>query len=96
MQNPVRRAHFGPDARSFSGVVTWGATNTTEDSMSEYGKVVILGTGIMGRALAERLLGQGLEVTVWNRTASRAEPLAELGATIAATPAEAVAGADTV
>ncbi|SDB81226.1 3-hydroxyisobutyrate dehydrogenase [Raineyella antarctica] len=64
--------------------------------MSAYGKVVILGTGIMGRALTERLLGQGVDVTVWNRTASRAEPLAELGATVAATPAEAVAGADTV
>lgn len=64
--------------------------------MGAYGKVVILGTGIMGRALAERLLGQGVDVTVWNRTAERARPLAELGATVAATPAEAVAGADVV
>lgn len=64
--------------------------------MSAFGKVVILGTGIMGRALAERLLGQGVDVTVWNRTVERARPLAELGATVAATPAEAVADADVV
>ncbi|WOP19246.1 NAD(P)-dependent oxidoreductase [Raineyella sp. LH-20] len=64
--------------------------------MSGLGKVVILGTGIMGRALAERLLGRGVDVTVWNRTAERAEPLAEFGATVAATPAEAVASADIV
>lgn len=64
--------------------------------MSTFGKVVILGTGIMGRALAERLLGRGLDVTVWNRTNERARPLAELGATVAATAADAVAGADVV
>ncbi|WOQ17413.1 NAD(P)-dependent oxidoreductase [Raineyella sp. W15-4] len=64
--------------------------------MNGFGKVVILGTGIMGRALAERLLGQGVEVTVWNRTAERALPLAEFGATVAGTPAAAVVGADVV
>lgn len=64
--------------------------------MGAFGKVGILGTGIMGRALAERLLGEGVEVTVWNRTPERAAPLAERGARVAATPAEAVEGADAV
>ena len=64
--------------------------------MSQFGKIAILGTGIMGTALAKRLLGQGLEVSVWNRTAERAEPLAALGATVAFTAAEAVAGAEVV
>lgn len=65
-------------------------------SMGQYDKVVVLGTGSMGTALAERLLGQGLAVTVWNRTAERAAPLAEVGATVAASLAEAVADAGTV
>lgn len=64
--------------------------------MSRFGTVVILGTGIMGTALAQRLLGEGAEVVVWNRTRERAEPLAALGASVAATPAEAVAHADVV
>ncbi|GAA2180521.1 NAD(P)-dependent oxidoreductase [Brooklawnia cerclae] len=64
--------------------------------MSVYGKVVVLGTGIMGTALAGRLLGQGENVTVWNRTPERAASLAAAGATVAATPAEAVTGADVV
>ena len=64
--------------------------------MSQFGKVAILGTGIMGTALAKRLLDQGLEVSVWNRTTERAEPLAALGATVALTSAEAVEGADVV
>ncbi|WP_067819291.1 NAD(P)-dependent oxidoreductase [Actinomadura kijaniata] len=58
--------------------------------------VALLGTGIMGAAMARNLLRAGLDVTVWNRTRERAEPLAADGATVAATPAEAVADADVV
>lgn len=47
-----------------------------------------IGTGRMGYALATRLLNAGCDVAVWNRTRSKAEPLAELGATIVDTPAE--------
>jgi 3-hydroxyisobutyrate dehydrogenase/2-hydroxy-3-oxopropionate reductase len=43
----------------------------------------------MGERIARRLLDAGHELVVWNRTAARAEPLSELGATVAATPAEA-------
>lgn len=58
--------------------------------------IAVLGTGHMGAAIAGRLLATGHRVSVWNRTAAKAAPLAELGAGIAATPAEAVAGADLV
>ncbi|AGL15230.1 3-hydroxyisobutyrate dehydrogenase [Actinoplanes sp. N902-109] len=58
--------------------------------------VAVLGTGIMGTGMARSLLRAGLSVTVWNRSATKAEPLAADGATVAATPAEAVAGADVV
>ncbi len=46
------------------------------------------GTGRMGYALASRLLTAGYDVAVYNRTRAKAEPLAELGATIVDTPAE--------
>ncbi len=58
--------------------------------------VALLGTGLLGRGFAERLLEEGHAVRVWNRTASKAAPLAEYGATVARTPAEAVEGAERV
>lgn len=59
-------------------------------------KIAYLGLGIMGRGMAGNLLKAGYPVTVWNRTAERAGPLVEQGATQARTPAEAVAGAEVV
>ena len=55
--------------------------------------VAVLGTGIMGAAMARNLLGAGMEVRVWNRSREKAEPLAGSGATVADSPAEAVGGA---
>lgn len=59
-------------------------------------KVTVLGTGIMGASMARNLARAGFEVTVWNRDASRARPLADDGATVAPDPGSAVAGADVV
>jgi 3-hydroxyisobutyrate dehydrogenase len=47
-----------------------------------------VGTGRMGYALATRLLEAGCDVAVYNRTRAKAEPLAEVGATIVDGPAE--------
>ena len=47
-----------------------------------------IGVGRMGFALASRLALAGCDVTVWNRTSAKAEPLADAGATIADSPAE--------
>ena len=47
-----------------------------------------LGTGRMGSALAQRLLAAGCELAVYNRTKAKAEPLADSGATVVATPAD--------
>lgn len=55
--------------------------------------VAAIGTGRMGAAMVGRLVGAGHTVTVWNRTPSRAQGL---GAAVAATPREAVAGASVV
>ncbi|OII04081.1 3-hydroxyisobutyrate dehydrogenase [Curtobacterium sp. MCBA15_008] len=50
----------------------------------------------MGAGVAGSLLREGHEVTVWNRTADKAAPLAERGATVATDPAAAVADAEVV
>ncbi|MFF9590721.1 NAD(P)-dependent oxidoreductase [Streptomyces sp. NPDC014646] len=59
-------------------------------------RVAVLGTGIMGSAMARSLLRAGLDVHAWNRTRARALPLAADGATVAETAADAVRGADVV
>ena len=58
--------------------------------------VGVVGLGTMGGGMASRLLDRGHQVTVYNRTASRAEPLRERGATVLATPAEVAARVDVV
>ena len=59
-------------------------------------KTAFLGLGRMGSAIARLLVKGGEDVTVWNRTASRAEPLRQAGATVADTATDAVARADIV
>jgi len=56
-------------------------------------RTAVLGMGNMGRAVAERLLGAGHEVTVWNRTAGRAGSLLAAGAREASDAAQAAAQA---
>jgi 3-hydroxyisobutyrate dehydrogenase len=60
------------------------------------GTIAFLGLGGMGTPMARRLLSTGHRLTVWNRTTTRAEALAADGATVAATPADAVRDADVV
>jgi 3-hydroxyisobutyrate dehydrogenase-like beta-hydroxyacid dehydrogenase len=59
-------------------------------------KIGFLGLGNMGAVMAKRLMDAGHELTVWNRTASRCEPLVAAGAKVAATPAEAARGNEVV
>ena len=58
--------------------------------------VSVLGTGIMGAAMARSIARAGHTVRAWNRTRAKAEPLAADGAHIVDTPAEAVRDADVV
>ncbi|MBM2577845.1 NAD(P)-dependent oxidoreductase [Jannaschia sp. Os4] len=55
--------------------------------------IALIGTGLMGAPMARNLVAAGHTLTVWNRTASKAEGL---GATVATSPREAVAGAPIV
>jgi 3-hydroxyisobutyrate dehydrogenase-like beta-hydroxyacid dehydrogenase len=52
--------------------------------------ITVIGLGNMGSCLARTFLDGGLSVTVWNRTADKAEPLVDRGAQAAATAAEAI------
>jgi len=57
-------------------------------------KVSLMGLGLMGRPMGHNLLKAGFPLTVWNRTASRADSLVAAGAKLAATAREAAASAD--
>ena len=56
-------------------------------------RVAVVGLGGMGSRIARRLIDAGHELTVWNRTAAKAEPL---GVPIAESPAEAASQAEVV
>jgi 3-hydroxyisobutyrate dehydrogenase len=58
--------------------------------------VAFIGTGLLGGSMVEGMLRRGDTVTVWNRTESKARALETFGATVAATPEDAVAAAERV
>lgn len=59
-------------------------------------RIGFIGLGIMGRGMARNLLAAGFTVRVWNRTASRMEPLVEAGATAGSNPADVATHSDIV
>ncbi|MFP2932990.1 NAD(P)-dependent oxidoreductase, partial [Pyxidicoccus sp. 3LG] len=59
-------------------------------------KIAFVGLGNMGLPMAKNLLAAGHELSVWNRTQAKAEPLREQGARVAGTPADAARGAEVV
>ena len=68
----------------------------SRDERDEQVRVAILGTGIMGSAMARNLVAAGLRTTVWDRSPQVTTPLAAAGARVAESPAEAVKDADVV
>jgi 3-hydroxyisobutyrate dehydrogenase len=66
------------------------------NSPSEGVAAAVLGTGIMGSAMARNLVAAGLSTTVWDRSPDATAPLAEAGAAVAASPSEAVRDARVV
>jgi len=59
-------------------------------------KIAFLGTGLMGSGFVRRLLSEGHEVAVWNRSIAKAQALQDGGARVCADAADAVRGADRV
>jgi 2-hydroxy-3-oxopropionate reductase len=56
-------------------------------------RIAFLGTGLMGSRMAPRLAAAGYELTVWNRSRAKGEPLAAVGARVAGSAAQAALGA---
>ncbi|HEU5019445.1 MAG TPA: NAD(P)-binding domain-containing protein, partial [Pseudolabrys sp.] len=59
-------------------------------------KIGVAGLGVMGSALAARLIDLGHDVSVWNRSAEKAKPLVEAGAKVAGSPAKLAEANDAV
>ncbi len=59
-------------------------------------KLALLGTGLMGRPMAHRLLQAGHSLSVYNRTVDKTAELARAGATVVSIPAAALRGAEAV
>ncbi|XP_020534008.1 glyoxylate/succinic semialdehyde reductase 2, chloroplastic isoform X2 [Jatropha curcas] len=57
-------------------------------------RVGFLGMGIMGSPMAQNLIKAGCNVTVWNRTKSKCDPLISLGAQYKPSPEEVTASCD--
>jgi len=65
-----------------------------ESGASSKAKVGLIGLGLMGQPIGMNLLKAGHALTVWNRTASRANELVAMGAKLARSPKEAAAASD--
>jgi hypothetical protein len=59
-------------------------------------KIAFIGLGNMGTGIAQCILKSGHDLIVWNRTATKTDPLVALGARAATTAREAAAAADVV
>jgi 3-hydroxyisobutyrate dehydrogenase len=59
-------------------------------------RVAFLGLGVMGQAMAGRLLQAGFPVQVWNRSPGRADDMRSAGAAVASSPAQAAKDADVI
>src|SRR5882672_11096893 len=73
-----------------------GSTGVDSNGRLAMASVAFLGTGLLGGAMVEGMLRRGDRVTVWNRTEAKARALEAFGAKVAATPGDAVDGADRV
>lgn len=59
-------------------------------------RIGFAGLGLMGSRMARQFLDKGFPLTVWNRTGDRCRPLAEAGASVAATPRALAEASDVV
>jgi 3-hydroxyisobutyrate dehydrogenase len=67
-----------------------------EHPQPEKARVGLLGAGLMGAAMAHRLLDQGIPVIAWDRSSEHVRALGGLGAAQASGPGEVVSGAGVV
>ncbi|XP_072971325.1 probable 3-hydroxyisobutyrate dehydrogenase-like 1, mitochondrial [Typha angustifolia] len=82
-----------PHLLRFTTAAAMGSSSTITPSNTRVGWI---GTGVMGRSMAGHLISAGFSLTVFNRTASKAQPLLDLGAKIAPSPHAVAAASDVV
>jgi 3-hydroxyisobutyrate dehydrogenase-like beta-hydroxyacid dehydrogenase len=100
MLRRAQEAFVTPDDRSKTTIgpgvkIDPGANVRRTRNIGPGSNVGLIGLGLMGRPMGLNLLKAGYSLTVWNRTASRAESLVAAGAKLAHSPQE-VAGASDV
>lgn len=81
-----------PDASQ--NTTSSGANGKSVRKIAPGSKVGLIGLGLMGRPMGLNLLKAGYSLTVWNRTATRAESLVAAGAKLAQSPREVAAASD--
>jgi len=88
MQLALDRAQLLDDAGTLTAL--------PDDKEEQHMRVGVAGLGRMGSAIAARLMEVGHQITAWNRSADKVEPLARTGARIAASPSELVGQVEAV
>jgi D-arabinose 1-dehydrogenase-like Zn-dependent alcohol dehydrogenase len=88
-----------PDSRANTTIgpgvkIAPGAKVSSTRKIGPGSKVGLIGLGLMGRPMGHNLLKAGYLLTVWNRTASRAESLVAAGAKLANSPQDVAAASD--
>lgn len=82
-----------PEERPKTSVAP-GANASPTRNIGSNTKIGLIGLGLMGRPMGLNLLKAGYSLTVWNRTASRADSLVAAGAKLASSPQEVAAASD--
>jgi 3-hydroxyisobutyrate dehydrogenase-like beta-hydroxyacid dehydrogenase len=85
-----------PDSYDTSIFTTRNERIVMSSKSNDIKEVSVLGLGAMGEAIARLYLDQGYKVTVWNRTAGKADALVAKGAVLARSASEAVRAARVV
>ncbi|KAB2612992.1 glyoxylate/succinic semialdehyde reductase 2 [Pyrus ussuriensis x Pyrus communis] len=81
-----------PHSLSFKAFSSQASNASSKDELPA--RVGFLGLGIMGSPMAQNLIKSGCDVTVWNRTKSKCDPLISLGAKYKPSPEEVAASCD--
>ncbi|KAL0554241.1 hypothetical protein IC582_008158 [Cucumis melo] len=95
LQFGARPIFYFPTKPSFShSFKPFSVQASKNSSGKEELRVGFLGLGIMGTPMAQNLIKSGCDVTVWNRTKSKCDPLINLGAKYQSSPQEVAASCD--
>lgn len=98
----TRRAPPFPLAATAAAAAAAMSSSSTGENVSDRPvspdttRVAWVGTGVMGQSMAGHLLAAGYALTVFNRTASKAQGLVSRGASLADSPRAAAAAADVI